>query len=516
MDAKKFVKFHFICKMIEKKSIWSIITASSLGTVIEWYDFYIFGSLAPIIATQFFPKENPTAAFLATLAAFGVGFVIRPFGALVFGRLGDLMGRKSTFLLTLILMGISTFAIGLIPSYETIGILAPIIVFVLRAVQGLALGGEYGGAAIYVAEHAPEGKKGYFTSFIQTTATFGLLLSLAVILLCKYLVPEGQFEEWGWRLPFLVSVILVVVSYFIRTKMDESPVFQQMKAAGKTAKKPLKESFTKWRNLRLVLIALFGAAAGQGVIWYTGQFYAMNFSIKTLHIQEDQIQYMLIPVLLLATPFFIVFAKLSDRIGRKKVMMAGVLLAILLYIPIYKQMSALADWRSWEQNPEHYHTQTFYKESESTSGSNSGSVTVTNKTSYVNGCKRIETMKLANSSKGKNAVETKQQIQLSSSKIFYLGFLIFIQLLFVCMVYGPIAAFLVELFPPEIRYTSLSLPYHIGNGVFGGLTPLIAEVLVLKYNNPLAGLWYPIAIGAITFVVGMIFLTNSKKIVTSQ
>ena len=279
--------------MIEKKSIWSIITASSLGTVIEWYDFYIFGSLAPIIATQFFPKENPTAAFLATLAAFGVGFVIRPFGALVFGRLGDLMGRKSTFLLTLILMGVSTFAIGLIPSYETIGILAPIIVFVLRAVQGLALGGEYGGAAIYVAEHAPEGKKGYFTSFIQTTATFGLLLSLAVILLCKYFVPEGQFEVWGWRLPFLVSVILVVVSYFIRTKMDESPVFQQMKAAGKTAKNPLKESFTKWRNLRLVLIALFGAAAGQGVIWYTGQFYAMNFSIKTLHIQEDQIQYML-------------------------------------------------------------------------------------------------------------------------------------------------------------------------------------------------------------------------------
>lgn len=231
--------------MVEKKSIWSIITASSLGTVIEWYDFYIFGSLAPIIATQFFPKENPTAAFLATLAAFGVGFVIRPFGAIVFGRLGDLMGRKSTFLLTLVLMGISTFAIGLIPSYESIGILAPIIVFILRAIQGLALGGEYGGAAIYVAEHAPEGKKGYFTSFIQTTATFGLLLSLAVILLCKYLVPEGQFELWGWRLPFLISIILVIVSYFIRIKMDESPVFQQMKAAGKTVKNPLKESFTK-------------------------------------------------------------------------------------------------------------------------------------------------------------------------------------------------------------------------------------------------------------------------------
>ncbi|MFM7662184.1 MAG: MFS transporter [Bacteroidota bacterium] len=502
--------------MVEKKSIWSIITASSLGTVIEWYDFYIFGSLAPIIATQFFPKENPTAAFLATLAAFGVGFVIRPFGAIVFGRLGDLMGRKSTFLLTLVLMGISTFTIGLIPSYESIGILAPIIVFILRAIQGLALGGEYGGAAIYVAEHAPEGKKGYFTSFIQTTATFGLLLSLAVILLCKYLVPEGQFELWGWRLPFLISLILVIVSYFIRIKMDESPVFQQMKAAGKTVKNPLKESFTKWKNLRLVLISLFGVVAGQGVIWYTGQFYAMNFSIKTLHIQEDQIQYMLIPVLLLATPFFIVFAKLSDRIGRKKVMMTGVLCASLLYIPIYKQMSILADWRSWEQNPEHYHTQSFSKKTENKDGNTSGSVIVTNKTSYTNGCKRIEKMKLENSGKGKNSVETKQQIQLSSSKLFFLGFLIFIQLLFVCMVYGPIAAFLVELFPPEIRYTSLSLPYHIGNGIFGGLTPLIAEVLVLKFNDPLAGLWYPVSIGVITFIVGMLFLTSPKNKVTIE
>lgn len=516
MIIKKSVSLILFYRIMEKKSIWKIITASSLGTVIEWYDFYIFGSLAPIIATQFFPKENPTAAFLATLAAFGVGFVIRPFGALVFGRLGDLMGRKSTFLLTLILMGVSTFAIGLIPSYESIGILAPIVIFVLRALQGLALGGEYGGAAIYVAEHAPEGKKGYFTSFIQTTATFGLLLSLGVILLCKSIVPDGQFEEWGWRLPFLVSIVLVVVSYFIRTKMEESPIFQQMKAAGKTAKNPLKESFTKWRNLKLVLIALFGAAAGQGVIWYTGQFYAMNFSIKTLHIQEDQIQYMLIPILLLATPFFVVFAKLSDRVGRKKVMMTGVLCAIILYIPIYQEMSKLADWRSWEQNPENYHTQTFYKETENKSEKSNGSVIVTNKISYINGCKRIETMRLENSNKGKNAVETKQQIQLNSTKLFYLSFLIFIQLLFVCMVYGPIAAFLVELFPPEIRYTSLSLPYHIGNGVFGGLTPLIAEILVLKFNNPLAGLWYPITIGAITFIVGMIFLTSSKNKVTTE
>lgn len=298
--------------------------------------------------------------------------------------------------------------------------------------------------------------------------------------------------------------------------MDESPVFQQMKAAGKTVKNPLKDSFTKWKNLRLVLISLFGVVAGQGVIWYTGQFYAMNFSIKTLHIQEDQIQYMLIPVLLLATPFFILFAKLSDRIGRKKVMMTGVLCASLLYIPIYKQMTILADWRSWEQNPEDYHTQSFSKKIENKEGNTSGSVIVTNKTSYTNGCKRIEKMKLENSSKGKNAVETKQQIQLSSSKLFFLGFLIFIQLLFVCMVYGPIAAFLVELFPPEIRYTSLSLPYHIGNGIFGGLTPLIAEVLVLKFNDPLAGLWYPVSIGVITFIVGMLFITSPKNKVTIE
>ena len=491
--------------MTINKTIRKIITASSLGTVIEWYDFYIFGSLAPIISTQFFPKENPTAAFLATLAAFGVGFVIRPFGALVFGRLGDLMGRKYTFLLTLVLMGFSTFAIGLIPSYETIGVFAPIIVFLLRAVQGLALGGEYGGAAIYVAEHAPEGKKGYFTSFIQTTATFGLLLSLAVILLCKSLLPEGEFESWGWRLPFLVSLILVVVSYIIRTKMEESPIFQEMKKAGAISKNPLKESFTKWRNLKLVLIALFGAAAGQGVIWYTGQFYAMNFSIKTLHIQEDQIQFLLIPVLLLATPFFIVFAKLSDKIGRKKVMLSGMALAVCCYFPIYKQMSALADWKEWEQNPEHYHVQPM-----SNLKKDSGFIEVTNRTSYINGCKRVETMSMNQHAKGKDAVELKQQIQLSNSKLSYLGFLIFIQLIFVCMVYGPIAAFLVELFPPEIRYTSLSLPYHIGNGIFGGLTPLIAELLVLKFKDPLAGLWYPVIVGAVTVIVGLIFIKKKK------
>jgi len=496
--------------MSDRKSIWSIIAASSLGTVIEWYDFYIFGSLAPIIAKQFFPKDNPTAAFLATLAAFGVGFVVRPFGALVFGRLGDLMGRKSTFLLTLVLMGFSTFAIGLIPSYSSIGILAPIIVFLLRAIQGLALGGEYGGAAIYVAEHSPEGKKGFFTSFIQTTATFGLLLSLAIILLCKTVLPEGEFESWGWRIPFLVSVLLVGISYYIRTKMEESPVFQHMKSQGKTAKNPLKESFTKWRNLKLVLIALFGAAAGQGVIWYTGQFYAMNFSIKTLHINESQIQSLLIPVLFLATPFFVVFAKLSDRIGTKKVMMTGMFLAATTFFVLYQEMTEVANWRSWEQNPENYHIQTKENRAIKLNDSKDSIIQVTNRISYINGCHRVETMTLTQSTVKKNEAEVKQEIYLSNSKLFYFGFLIFIQLLFVCMVYGPIAAFLVELFPPEIRYTSLSLPYHIGNGVFGGLTPLIAELLVIKYNNPLAGLWYPIIVISITFIIGVLFVREKR------
>ena len=327
----------------EKSSLWSVITASSVGTLIEWYDFYIFGSLALILSEQFFPKTNPTVAFLSTLATFAAGFVVRPFGALVFGRLGDIVGRKYTFMVTLVLMGGSTFAIGLIPSYESIGMFAPILVLLLRLLQGLALGGEYGGAATYVAEYAPVGKRGYYTSFIQTTATLGLFVSLGVILLVRQSIGVEAFSSWGWRIPFLLSSILVAVSIFIRLRMKESPLFAKLKAEGKVSKNPIKESFGKKENLMLVLLALFGATAGQGVVWYTGQFYAMTFIEKTCGVEFVQTRNIIAIALLIGTPFFIVFGAWSDRVGRKYIMMAGLLLAAILYMPIYKQMYALTD-----------------------------------------------------------------------------------------------------------------------------------------------------------------------------
>lgn len=477
------------------KSIWKVIGASSVGTMIEWYDFYIFGSLATIISTQFFPKENPTAAFLATLAAFGVGFVIRPFGAVVFGRLGDMIGRKYTFLVTLLIMGGSTFAIGLIPSYDTIGIFAPIIVFLLRALQGLALGGEYGGAAIYVAEHAPANKKGFYTSFIQTTATIGLLISLVVILSCKALMSADDFNAWGWRIPFLGSILLVAVSYYIRLKMDESPVFKELKEQGKSSKNPIRESFGNWKNLKWVLIALFGVTAGQGVVWYTGQFYAMNFCIKTLGIEAAQIQWLLIPVLIIGTPLFILFASISDRVGRKWIMLSGIFLAALSYMSLYKNMAKQADWKTWQQNENTI-------PSTETKINKDGDSLIVNTYQYANGAVRIE------KTEKQKSINT---LTLPSHNLWIIAILIFIQLVFVAMAYGPIAAFLVELFPAKIRYTSLSLPYHIGNGVFGGLTPLIAETVVVKSGNMFAGLYYPITVALITVVLGVFLIQNKKR-----
>lgn len=484
-------------------SIWKVIGASSVGTLIEWYDFYIFGSLATIISTHFFPKENPTASFLATLAAFGVGFIIRPFGAVVFGRLGDVIGRKYTFLVTLLIMGGSTFAIGFIPDYDTIGIFAPILVFLLRAIQGLALGGEYGGAATYVAEHAPANKRGFFTSFIQTTATLGLLVSLAVILACKASMSGDAFNAWGWRIPFIISIFLIAISFYIRLKMEESPVFAKLKGEGKTSTNPIKESFGNWANLKWVLIALFGATAGQGVVWYTGQFYAMNFCIKNLGIDSAQIQWMLIPVLLISTPFFILFASLSDRIGRKGIMLTGILLAGLTYMILYKSMAKQADWKTWQQTEQVVPVTTLKR-------TEAGDSLFTNTYTYLNGAVRTEKIQ---KNKADNFVATQPTavLKLPQANLFKIGLLIFIQLLFVTMAYGPIAAFLVELFPTKIRYTSMSLPYHIGNGVFGGLTPLIAESLVVKTNNMFAGLYYPICIALMTVVVGLVFIKKKGR-----
>lgn len=483
-------------KLVSKSKLRRVIFASSAGTVIEWYDFYIFGSLATIISTQFFPTDNPAAAFLATLAAFGVGFVIRPFGAIIFGRLGDLVGRKHTFLLTLLIMGGSTFAIGLIPGYGTIGIAAPIIIFLLRALQGLALGGEYGGATTYVAEHSPKGKRGFYTSFIQTTATLGLFISIGVILLCRTLMGEETFVDWGWRIPFLLSSILVIMSYIIRRKMDESPEFEQLRKEQKISKNPLKESFGKWSNLKWVLVALFGATAGQGVVWYTGQFYAMNFCTNSLHIDAAQIQKMLLIVLLIATPLFIVFAKLSDTWGRKWIMLTGIGLAAIFYMPIYKGMAKQADYKSWMK------TETPEKKSDWGNAALGEIVYSTDTYTFTNGTIVIEK---------EEPSKTNVNIILSSYNLFIIGLLIFCQLVFVTMAYGPIAAFLVELFPAKIRYTSMSLPYHIGNGVFGGLTPLIAQSLVMSTGNMFAGLYYPIIVAGITVVVGAILVKERKN-----
>lgn len=492
----------------DKRTLWFVILASSVGTLIEWYDFYIFGSLAVILAEQFFPQTNPTAAFLATLATFAAGFIVRPFGALVFGWFGDIIGRKYTFLVTLVLMGGSTFAIGLIPGYESIGLLAPGLVLILRLLQGLALGGEYGGAATYVAEHAPAAQRGFYTSFIQTTATLGLFVSIGVILAVREYTGIEAFNEWGWRIPFLLSALLVAVSIVIRMKMKESPLFSKIKAEGKISKNPLKESFTKKENLRMVLIALFGATAGQGVVWYTGQFYAMTFLEKTCGVEFVQTRNIIAIALMFGTPLFIYFGWLSDKYGRKVIMMLGMILAIILYRPIYMHMYAITDVSQKTEKTE------LLKESSSEMQVDGEPVTIkTAVHTYEDGTRLTEVIRESN---GKS--EVKKEITLEGDLYWGMIGMILIQVVLVTMVYGPIAAFLVEIFPTRIRYTSMSLPYHIGNGVFGGLTPYIATKLYeesktesLPGGDPFAGLWYPIVVAAITVVVGMIFLKNKKR-----
>lgn len=501
------------------KGIWKVISASSMGTMIEWYDFYIFGSLAVVISTKFFPSDNPTAAFLSTLATFAAGFVVRPFGALFFGRLGDLIGRKYTFMVTLLLMGGATFLIGCIPSYETIGFMAPLLVLILRLLQGLALGGEYGGAATYVAEHAPVGQRGYWTSWIQTTATVGLFISLMVILATRNVLTPEQFDEWGWRVPFWLSIVMVGVSYLIRKNMDESPVFAKAKSEGKTSTNPLKESFGNRYNMKFVLLALFGATMGQGVVWYTGQFYAMNFMKTVMSIDSSQVDTLLGVALILGTPFFVFFGWLSDKVGRKYIMMGGMLLAILLYRPIYKQMY---ETTSVKNKTEMVEKTTVLAELKETKKQIMDSIYTTNK-EYADGTtfQEIKTVHLENGAvkivDGKPRVDTKTTVKINSSDNWVLIFLVFVQVIFVTMVYGPIAAFLVEMFPVKIRYTSMSLPYHVGNGIFGGLLPAISTYFVTNakdLGHPeyyLEGLWYPIVIAAVSFVIGMVYIKNKDK-----
>lgn len=482
--------------MAAPKGIWKVITASSVGTLIEWYDFYIFGSLSTIIAAKFFPSENPTAALLSTLATFAAGFIVRPFGALVFGRLGDLIGRKSTFLLTLVLMGLSTFLIGCIPSYATIGAWAPFLVLLLRLLQGLALGGEYGGAATYVAEHSPANRRGFYTSWIQTTATLGLFLSLGVILSIRRAVGIDEFTNGnGWRYPFLLSIVLVVVSIFIRMRMNESPLFAKLKGEGKTSKNPLKESFGNKTNFKMVLLALFGATMGQGVVWYTGQFYAQNFILTKCNIEYEQANTIILIALAIATPFFVIFGWLSDKWGRKNIMMAGMLLGVLLYRPIFNELYHTADVA-------HKNIVATTSETHNSAATNA---TITTVMKNFDDSSRLKTTV----TKTATGQVVKDDVMLNENGKWKMIGLIGIMVLFVTMVYGPIAAFLVELFPTKIRYTSMSLPYHIGNGVFGGLVPFIATLITtIKGTDHLSGLWYPIGVAALSFVIGSLYLNN--------
>ncbi len=536
-----------------------VIFASSLGTVFEWYDFYLYGSLAAIIAKQFFSGLDPSAAYIFALLAFAAGFLVRPFGALVFGRLGDMIGRKYTFLVTIVIMGAATFIVGLLPNYATIGLAAPVILIALRMLQGLALGGEYGGAATYVAEHSPNGKRGAYTAWIQTTATLGLFLSLMVILGVRTAVGEAAFADWGWRVPFLVSILLLAVSVYIRLSMNESPAFQKMKAEGKTSKAPLSESFGQWKNLKIVILALLGLTAGQAVVWYTGQFYALFFLTTIAKVDGTTANLLIAASLVIGTPFFIVFGALSDKIGRKPIIMAGCLLGAVTYFTVFPALMQYAnpglkkaqdttvvtvtadpatcsfqgspiareiDFTSSCDQAKRVLAQNFipYKNAVGPAGSvatiSMGTATIPSLNATLNekrngfsaeSAKGIAEFKKSVLDTAKGYGLTSKADDKSMNKGIILAILVYLVIL-VTMVYGPIAAMLVEMFPTRIRYTSMSLPYHIGNGWFGGLLPTTAFAMVAATGDIYYGLWYPVIVATGTFIIGMLFIKETKDV----
>ncbi len=539
-----------------------VIFASSLGTVFEWYDFYLYGALAPIIAKQFFTALDPSAAFIASLLAFAAGFFVRPFGALVFGPLGDMIGRKYTFLVTILIMGLSTFIVGVLPGYASIGVAAPVILIGLRMLQGLALGGEYGGAATYVAEHAPHGRRGAYTSWIQTTATLGLMLSLMIILGVRSYMGEKDFGDWGWRIPFLVSILLLAVSVWIRLSMNESPAFKKMKEEGKISKAPLTESFGQWKNAKVVILALFGLVMGQGVVWYTGQFYALFFLTSALKVDAATANILIAVSLIIGTPFFVIFGTLSDKIGRKPIIMLGLALAVLTYFPLFKALTAAANpelaraqataqivvkadpstcsfqgspvarevdftsgcdiaKRALTQNSASYSNESVAAGSGTTIKIGEQELTPPTGTVMAGGFKFDEASAKSIAAFKKDVADTLKAAGYppKAAPIPFMGGnwwtivgILTILVLYVTMVYGPIAAMLVELFPTRIRYTSMSLPYHIGNGWFGGLLPSITFAMVASNGNMYYGLWYPITVAAVCFVIGMIFVRETKDV----